>query len=296
MGSTTAASAAPGAVRRSPQFEATDRSGDRRVLQLPELRRRRSDDRVIAPSDPPGGSGRRLSGYLSNDIVNLYFPNLTNSAYRTVPVLNDVGLTVGANSYVNNTGSVSISNGFAMEVTQDISTAATIAQGAAVNVYFTEITEQGLLVCLNRILLPEGESQPTVVTCSFNFWASDDTGQIGYASRFGLGRAPDVAALPGAGGVGVGVFMISQDRGSNDGDKDGSAHVSYPGSDPWVTSVGGTVIGTVEPGSSGDLRRRVWSNAGRPEPGRRLRRGRAAAGPARISRCLPTSPAPASRA
>ena len=128
---------------------------------------------VIAPSDPPGGSGRRLSGYLSNDILNLYFPNLTNASYRTKPVLKDIGMTVGTNSYVNNTTSVSISNKFALEVTQDISTCATIAQGATVNVYFTEGTEQGLIVCPNRILQPEGENQPSVVTCSFSFWSDD---------------------------------------------------------------------------------------------------------------------------
>jgi kumamolisin len=110
---------------------------------------------VIAPSDPPGGSGRRLCGYLANDISNLYFPNLTNAAYRTPPVLNDIGLSVGANSYVNNTTSVSIANNFALEVTQDISTCSTIAQGATVNVYFTEITEQGLTSGVTSLLMDE---------------------------------------------------------------------------------------------------------------------------------------------
>ncbi|MBV8586382.1 MAG: hypothetical protein JO308_08860, partial [Verrucomicrobia bacterium] len=170
---------------------------------------------VIAPSDPPGGSGRRLSGYLSNDILNLYFPNLSDSSYRTTPVLNDISLTVGTNVYVNNTGSVSISNGFALEVTQDISTSSTIAQGATVNVYFTEITEQGLVVCLNRILLPEGEAQPTIVTCSFNFFGSD--GSIGSASDSGSAAAIMSAQFQQLAAVGINVFIISQDKGSNDG-------------------------------------------------------------------------------
>lgn len=215
---------------------------------------------VIAPSDPPGGSGRRLSGYLSNDIVNLYFPNLTNSAYRTAPVLNDIGLTVGANSYVNNTGAVSISNGFALEVTQDISTCATIAQGATVNVYFTEITEQGLIVGLNRILQPEGEKQPSVVTCSFSFWADDASiGSPGSSGSIAATVSPLFQALAA---LGISVFIISQDKGSNDGVGGGSTHVNYPGSDPWVTCVGGTVVGNVNNGPPLTFDEWVWSNVG----------------------------------
>jgi pro-kumamolisin-like protein len=231
---------------------------------------------VIAPSDPVGTSSQRLSGYLANDINSNYFPNISNAAYRTAPAsLNDINLTVGTNTYSNSTATVqaitsltlgSTATGFAMEVTQDISTAATIAQGAAINVYFTEITEQGLLVCLNRILLPEGESQPTVVTCSFNFWGSDETGQIGDVSDSGSAAHQMSALFQALALVGVGVFIISQDRGSNDGDTDGNAHVCYPGSDPWVTSVGGTVIGTVNPGPPVSFAEVVWSNAGSTNP------------------------------
>ena len=231
---------------------------------------------VIAPSDPVGTTNQRLSGYLANDINSNYFPNLSNSAYRTAPAsLNDINLTVGVNTYSNSTATVQAvtstnlgtrSTGFAMEVTQDISTAATIAQGAAVNVYFTEITEQGLLVCLNRILLPEGESQPTVVTCSFNFWGSDDSGQIGDANNSGSAAHQMSTLFQALAAVGVGVFIISQDRGSDDGVNDGSAHVCYPGSDPWVTSVGGTVIGSVNTGPPVTFTEVVWSNADSSTP------------------------------
>jgi kumamolisin len=157
---------------------------------------------VIAPSDPVGTPNQRLSGYLANDINNNYFPNLSDSTYRTKPAsLNDINLTVGTNTYTNSISAVNSQNSFAAEVTQDISTAATIAQGAAVNVYFTEITEQGLLVCLNRILLPEGESQPTVVTCSFNFFGTDDPSSIGDVSNTGS-AAYQMSSLPGTRALG----------------------------------------------------------------------------------------------
>jgi hypothetical protein len=227
---------------------------------------------VIAPSDPVGTSNARLSGYLANDINNLYFPNLLNANYRTAPAsLNDINLTVGTNTYTNSTATVqnitaatlgNTANGFALEVTQDISTAATIAQGAAVNVYFTEITEQGLLVCLNRILLPEGESQPTVVTCSFNFFGTDTPGSIGDVSNSGSAAFQMSSLFQELAALGIGVFIIAQDRGSNDGDKDGRTHVDYPGSDPWVTCVGGTVIGNIKTGPPVTFDEVVWSNAG----------------------------------
>jgi hypothetical protein len=218
---------------------------------------------VIAPSDPVGTTNQRLSGYLANDINNNYFPNLSDSSYRTKPAsLNDIKITVGTNTYTNNTASVSSTNSFALEVTQDISTAATIAQGAAVNVYFTEITEQGLLVCLNRILLPEGESQPTVVTCSFNFFGTDDSGSIGDVSNTGSAAFQMSSLFQELALLGVGVFIIAQDFGSNDGDKDGSTHVNYPGSDPWVTSVGGSVIGNIKTGPPVTFDEYVWSNVG----------------------------------
>ncbi len=227
---------------------------------------------VIAPSDPVGTTNQRLSGYLANDINNNYFPNLSDSTYRTTPAsLNDINLTVGTNTYTNSTATVQgITSGslgsnptlFAMEVTQDISTAVTIAQGAAVNVYFTELTEQGLLVCLNRVLLPEGEKQPTVVTCSFNFFVTDDSGSIGDASNTGSAAYQMSSLFQALALLGVGVFIIAQDNGSNDGDSDGKTHVNYPGSDPWVTCVGGTVIGNIKTGPPVTFDEYVWSNVG----------------------------------
>lgn len=84
---------------------------------------------------------------------NNYFPNLSDSNYRKKPAsLNDINLTVGTNAYTNSTDAVqgindgnlsAISSSSSLEITQDISTAATIAQDAAVNIYFTEITAHG---------------------------------------------------------------------------------------------------------------------------------------------------------
>ncbi len=209
---------------------------------------------VIAPSDPVGTNKQRVSGYSSNDILNDYFPNLSNTNYHSTPTLNDVGLTVGTNTYSNG----GTSGAFSAEISQDISTTATVAQGTTVNVYFTELSEQGLVVCLNRILLPETENGPTVVTCSFNFFNSD--GSIGLSTTPGSTAAVVSALFQELAAVGINVCIISQDSGSDGGDADGNTHVVYPGSDPWVTCVGGTVIGSVNNGPPVTFEEWVWSN------------------------------------
>lgn len=222
---------------------------------------------VIAPSDPPTVTNPRLSGYLQNDLTQHYFPSLQANFpdYATPPaVFNDIGLTVGSNSYSNSTASAVSENNFSQEVTQDISTSATIAQGCTMNVYFTELSENGLLVCLNRILLPETEKQPTVVTCSFSFYAEDSSlGSPTDSSSPAFLMSEQFQQLAA---VGVSVFLISQDEGSDAGVQDGNTHVVYPGSDPWATCCGGTVIGNVKAGPPVSFDEWVWSNAGLSNP------------------------------
>lgn len=222
---------------------------------------------VIAPSDPPTAKTPRLSGYLSSDITTHYFPSLESSfpSYSTAPAsLNDIGLTVGSNTYSNSISSAQSSNNFSQEVTQDISTSTTIAQGCTLNVYFTELSENGLLVCLNRILMPETEKQPTVVTCSFNFFGTD--GSLGSPTDSSSAAYLMSEQFQQLASLGINVFLISQDEGSDAGDKDGKTHVVYPGSDPWATCVGGTVVGDVQTGPPLTFEEWVWSDAGLASP------------------------------
>ena len=80
--------------------------------------------------------------------------------------------------------------------------------------------------------------------------------------------------------LGINAFMIAQDRGSDNGVGDGATHVCYPGSDPWVTSVGGTVVGNIKNGSAAHVRgmgveqRRLVRPMSAASPGRRRRRER----------------------
>ncbi|MCJ1274921.1 hypothetical protein MMC21_002719 [Puttea exsequens] len=190
--------------------------------------------------------------YLSSDI-STYFTSMP-TGYTAAPTMVDVNLTVGSNSYSNNPSSITSTTSIAnansndLEVTQDILTSATIAQGCTTNVYFTDTTEQGWAVFLNRILFPQGEKQPNSVTIS---WIMFDDRIFGstLSSLF-----QQLAA------IGVNVFAAVGDWGADDNDVDGNEHVGYPGSDPWVTGVGGTVVGNVQPGPPVTFQEFVWSD------------------------------------
>jgi hypothetical protein len=209
------------------------------------------------------------AAYLHSDITGKYFPNQSNAAYKTAPAaLNDISLNVGGTVYSNNTAavqgitSIATADNFILELIQDIATSATIAQGATVNVYFTEDSEAGWLVFLNRVLLPNpGESQPTVITSSFPLALDDSSGSIGSLSDSGSIVSQMTTLFQSLALLGVQVFIALGDWGSDDTFNDKGLHVSYPSSDPWVTSCGGTVIGNVNNGPPAIFSEYVWSDA-----------------------------------
>ena len=50
-------------------------------------------------------------------------------------------------------------------------------------------------------------------------------------------------AFESAAVVGISVLVAAGDDGVNDNTNDGSAHVDFPSSSPWVTACGGTTVG-----------------------------------------------------
>jgi len=230
-----------------------------------------ASDQTIGVFAGPGGA------YYKQDIIQ-YFKTLP-IGYTTAPNLQDVPLTISGTTYNNNSALVqtlqntnsnnpatfynSAQNSGILELTQDISTASTIAQGATVNVYFNDGTEQGWIVLLNRVLLPQTEKGPSVLTCSWVFNLGDEatatssayTG-IGNLTADPLTSSSSIVdwmttGLQALAAVGVDVFIAIGDWGAdnwfllaNGTAPDGQSHVMYPASDPWVVSCGGTVLGT----------------------------------------------------
>ncbi len=225
-------------------------------------------DQTIGVFAGPGGA------YQASDIRNHYFPSLPQG-YSTPPTLHDVDLTISGTTYQNNVPAVtsltvaqvnSGQGGGILELTQDICTSATIAQGATINVYFNDNTEQGWLVFLNRVLQPETENGPSVVTVSWLFELGDDSTYIGNLTNNPLTPSSSIvdwmtAQFRALAAVGVDVFIAQGDWGADNWfplgasppqAPDGKSHVMYPGTDPWVTSCGGTVLGTSEEWAWGD--------------------------------------------
>jgi hypothetical protein len=176
------------------------------------------------------------------------------AGYQTQPTLNAVSLKVDGTTFSNDATSVTGSNAD-MEITQDIETAVTVAQGATVQVYCSTSTEDGWTAFLSRVMAPQGtESVPVVLSSSWFINSRDDSGSAGQGLLDTLsGMFAKLAPL------GISIFIASGDGGANSG-LDDKCHVQYAGSDPWVTSCGGTMIGNIKSGPPKTFDEWVWSD------------------------------------
>ena len=184
-----------------------------------------------------------------------------------MPNVTAIGLTVGTATYANDNGAIlaGTANDNAWEITQDICTSGAIAQGANINVYLTENTENGWEAFLNRALVPDPlDNAPSVLSASWNFSPAEDPSSIGEASMTGSPSYVISSLLQRASTRGITVFVAIGDWGSDNDLLDGLCHLSYPACDPWVTSCGGTMIGNASPTAPHSFEEVVWSDAFSP--------------------------------
>jgi hypothetical protein len=154
------------------------------------------------------------------------------AGYNTQPTIVEVDLTVDGTTFTNDP-----SGTLDFEITQDIETASAVAQGVTVQVYCSTSTEDGWRAFLGRVMAPQGsENMPVVCSSSWFINSRDDSGSAGQGLLDTLsGMYAKLAPL------GISIFIASGDEGANSG-IDTSCHVQYPGSDPWITSCGGTML------------------------------------------------------
>jgi kumamolisin len=200
-------------------------------------------------------------------VTKLYkFP--TNSAAgQTIAIFSengyrpaDVSQSFGGNPPTVTDVSVDASNSGAAdgETTQDIFIAGAAAPGAKIAVYFTTYSQQGWVDLIGRVVHPKaGDPVCSVLSSSFYVSNGDDATtllQEGISTAWitALSNAFQDAAIQG-----VTICIASGDTGTDSKVGNGKAHVQYPGSDPWVLSVGGTTIGNVS-GTSFD--EYVWND------------------------------------
>jgi kumamolisin len=176
-------------------------------------------------------------GYEKSDI-HAFFKGLK----LTPPTLTAVGVDGATNSAKSDPNS-------SVEVALDIDVSGSVGQGAEIAVYFAPWTEQGWVDIVTTAVHPAaGQPTPSVLSISWGWPELEDAQGLSWTQA-----AIDAVSstFQEAAALGVTVLVASGDHGSSCGINDGKAHVSYPGSDPWVTSCGGTILRNVS-GSSFD--------------------------------------------
>lgn len=159
------------------------------------------------------GGGYRLSD------IKTYFKNLG----LPVPKVKTVRVDNARNHPTN-------ANSADGEVMLDIEVAAAVAPKATIVVYFAPNTDQGFLDAITTAL-HDNVNKPTVISISWGGAESSWTTQA--MTQYNQ-------AFQSAAALGVTVCVAAGDNGSTDGVTDGSQHVDFPASSPYVLGCGGT--------------------------------------------------------
>jgi kumamolisin len=114
----------------------------------------------------------------------------------------------------------------------DIEVAGAIAPAAQIAVYFSPNTDQGFLDAVTTAI-HDTTNKPSVISISWGGPESSWTQQ----SLTAFDQAFQAAAA-----MGITVCVAAGDNGSSDGATDGSDHVDFPASSPYVLACGGTSI------------------------------------------------------
>jgi len=182
-------------------------------------------------------------GYAKADITSFLSP-----LSIATPTIVDQGVDGGTNSPAGSVTNVT-PNDADIEVALDIDIVASVAVGAKIVVYFAPNNDQAFADAVSQAV-HDTTNAPTVISCSW--YGSED-------SWTGSARSSMVNALNDAAVLGVTVFFISGDDGSDDGAGDGSAHVAYPGSEYGAITCGGSYIANV---SGTSFTEGTWNDVG----------------------------------
>jgi Pro-kumamolisin, activation domain len=188
-------------------------------------------------------------GYTASDIDEYFTTAKGIGPGLQTPALKDVGVNGATNSPSPGVESD-------IENTIDICVAGAVAQGAAINVYFTTWDENGWIQVLKEVVHPtQGETQPAVLSISWDSPEFESSGNLSWTAQ---AMAQVSGMFQEAASAGITVLVAAGDYGSDCGVGNGEAHVFYPASDPWIVSCGGTEIGT----ENGGYAEHTWPDTG----------------------------------
>ena len=179
-------------------------------------------------------------GYKTTDL-QLFF----NSVGVTMPSVT----AISVDGQTNNPGT----DDYTTETLLDVGVAGAAAPGARLAVYFAPWSEQGW-VDIVTTAIHDAANRPSVISISYG-WPENET-ISGLNWSLAAIRAVNTTFQEAA-ALGITIFVSSGDHGSDCGVGDKKAHVLYPGSDPFITSCGGTSISNV---SGSSFTERTWNS------------------------------------
>jgi kumamolisin len=144
------------------------------------------------------------------------------------------------------------------EVMMDVEIVAALCPAARISVFYATFDQKGWVDLLDRV----AAVQPVALSISYGL--AEDSPDWSSGARNAINNRLQAAAM-----VGITVCVSSGDDGSGCDMPDTRAHVEFPGSSPFVLSVGGTMLAASSPGPS----EVVWWQS----PGRRIGNGHSGA-------------------
>jgi kumamolisin len=134
------------------------------------------------------------------------------------------------------------------EVLLDIEVAGSVAQGAALVVYFAPNTDQGFIDAMSTAV----HATPTPAAVSISWGQSEDSWTAQARSALDAACADGVT-------LGVTVCVAAGDGGSSDGVSGGQPHVDFPASSPHALACGGTSL-QADPATGVISSETVWND------------------------------------
>lgn len=119
------------------------------------------------------------------------------------------------------------------EVMLDIEVVAGLCPGAAIDVYFAPFSEKGWVDLLNAVTA----ATPAPVVLTISWGRAEDSPDWSPGAVQEINQRLQAAAM-----LGITVYVSAGDDGASDGAQDGTYHVDFPASSPWVLAVGGTML------------------------------------------------------
>jgi hypothetical protein len=214
--------------------------------------------KMAGPEQVEAGPAQATVPLTPPTVAKLYnFPTSPNASGQTIGIFefgggfltsdlqlfyNSVGVPLPSIATVDVDGATNDPNGgAAVETLLDIGVAGSVAPGAKIAVYFAPWSEQGWVDVVTTAI-HDTVNKPSVISISYGWPENEAYGGLSWSLQ--AIQAVNTTFQEAA-AMGVTVFVSSGDHGSDCGMGDGKAHCLYPGSDPYITSCGGTSISNV---------------------------------------------------